>query len=137
MRFNEKLRLLREAKGITQAQLAERTHLSRAAISLYESGARRVAFDDAPMLADALGVDKTVFDQDELWAEYEAALAQAKQILLGHGKSARDSHADPASDSQPSAAHVAGTDESSTRDFCAQVATPLRKVLARTPVLTH
>lgn len=83
MRFNEKLRLLREARGWTQAELADRANVSRAAISLYESGARRVAYDDAPMLATALGVDKSVFDREELWTEYEEALAQAKQILLG------------------------------------------------------
>lgn len=130
--FNEKLRLLREARGLTQAELAARANLSRAAISLYESGARRVAYDDAPMLASALGVDRTVFDRDELWAEYEAALAQAKAILLGATNTTRDNHAEPSNDHRPRAAHVDGNHGPASNDFCSRDRTPGR-VLA----LTH
>lgn len=101
MQFNEKLRLLREAVGLTQAQLAERANLSRAAISLYESGARRVAYDDAPILAKALGIERSAFDRDELWAEYELVLAQAKAILLAATTDNADSPATDNAGSDP------------------------------------
>ena len=38
MEFNEKLQLLRKQKGLTQEELAEFLHVSRAAISKWESG---------------------------------------------------------------------------------------------------
>lgn len=88
MLFSEKLRLLREAKGLTQAQLAEKVNVSRALISLYEAGSRKVAVDDVPALAEALEVDDSFFHQQELWAEVEAALAQAKRILADAKRSA-------------------------------------------------
>lgn len=85
MRFGEKLRLAREARGLTQQQLADKLHLSRAAISLYEAGLRKVGADDTPLFAEALGLDESIFDtvsSKPIWAEVEEALSQVRRILL-------------------------------------------------------
>ncbi len=47
---------LRKQSGITQVQLAESLELSQAAITAYESGARRVPVSMLPTLARILGV---------------------------------------------------------------------------------
>lgn len=131
MEFGEQLRLLREARKLTQAQLAERVNLSRAAISLYEAGMREPKRTELRSLADALGVRRTFWEEDERWAEVEEALAQARAILLGTN-STRDSHQPVSNDSEPSAANVAGNHEPATDDFCSRVVSRPRRVLALT-----
>jgi transcriptional regulator with XRE-family HTH domain len=60
-RFGERVRLLRGATGLSQADLAERLGLSQSAMSHYESGRNQINADDVPRFADALGVHPTVF----------------------------------------------------------------------------
>lgn len=56
MRFNERLKNLREKKGLTQAQLSDRVGISSRMIQKYESGASRPRFDAAEKLAAALEI---------------------------------------------------------------------------------
>lgn len=50
------LRAAREAKGLTVAQLAADTKISKPSISCYENATRALQLDDLPTLAKALGV---------------------------------------------------------------------------------
>lgn len=54
--FAERLRMAREAKGLSQTELAERTGFQPSAISHFETGRRSPSFDNLRRLADALSV---------------------------------------------------------------------------------
>src|SRR5262245_2414420 len=54
--FKDRLRQAREDKGMSQAQLAERTGLQPSAVSHFEAGRRSPSFENLSVLADALGV---------------------------------------------------------------------------------
>ena len=54
--FGERLRKVREAKGLSQAQLAEKSGLQPSAVSHFELGRRSPSFDNLKHLADALSV---------------------------------------------------------------------------------
>lgn len=54
--FASRLKEIRTAKGLTQAELAEKTGLSQAAIGLWEVGKRSPTFSSVKALAAALGV---------------------------------------------------------------------------------
>lgn len=54
--FPERLRRVREERGLSQAQLADRTKLQPSAISHFETGRRAPSFDNLRVLADALNV---------------------------------------------------------------------------------
>jgi len=55
-RFSEHLQQIRQAKGLSQGDLAKRTGLKPAAISHFETGQRKPSFDNLIKLAEALGV---------------------------------------------------------------------------------
>ncbi len=61
MTFGEKLRELREAKGMTREGLAEASGVPFGTIHGYEIGRRAPAFASTLALAKALGVDCTAF----------------------------------------------------------------------------
>jgi transcriptional regulator with XRE-family HTH domain len=52
--FPTRLRALREAAGLSVAELADRAGLSREAVRLYEAGRRDPAWSAVQRLADAL-----------------------------------------------------------------------------------
>lgn len=54
--FPARLRAAREAKDLSQADLAQRTGLQPSAISHFETGRRSPSFDNLRVLADALSV---------------------------------------------------------------------------------
>lgn len=56
MKFCERLKKLREEKGLTQARLSELAGISSRMIQKYECGTSRPRFDAAEKLASALGV---------------------------------------------------------------------------------
>ncbi len=56
IRFEQKLRQLRKAKGLSQAQLDEATDLSNNFVSLLELGDSSPSFETLKLLADALKV---------------------------------------------------------------------------------
>lgn len=54
--FSEKLKELRLEKRLTQLQLAERLHISKAMISSYETGVRLPSYDVLVKIASLFGV---------------------------------------------------------------------------------
>ena len=54
--FNERLRRAREARGLSQLDLAKKTGLQPAAISHFETGQRSPSFENLRKLADALSL---------------------------------------------------------------------------------
>ena len=54
--FQYRLRLVRESRGLSQADLAKKTGLQPAAISHFETGQRSPSFDNLRKLSDALNV---------------------------------------------------------------------------------
>jgi len=55
-KFQERLRLARELRKLSQAELAERSGLQPSAVSHFEAGRRAPSFDNIKRLADALQV---------------------------------------------------------------------------------
>lgn len=55
--LGEKIRALREIRGLTQAELAEKMHVSQTLISKWERGKKRPSKKYRPLLAKALRVD--------------------------------------------------------------------------------
>lgn len=80
MRFNERLKNLREKKGLTQAQLSELAGISSRMIQKYECGASRPRFDAAERLASALEVSVS-----ELLGEGGTLAARAGEIYGPRG----------------------------------------------------
>jgi transcriptional regulator with XRE-family HTH domain len=68
-RFGARLRALREAAGLTQAQLAEKAGLHAQGVVKLERGERKPAWETVLALADALGVTCQNFDVAEGEAE--------------------------------------------------------------------
>lgn len=56
MKFNERLKSIREEKGLTQQQLSDRSGVSVRTIQNYESGSYSPRFGIVDKLAEALGV---------------------------------------------------------------------------------
>lgn len=56
MEFTERLKAVREEKGLSQTELAAKTGLQPSAVSHFESGRRSPSFDNLRRLADALNV---------------------------------------------------------------------------------
>lgn len=63
--FAVKLKALREAAGLTQAQLAERTGLHLGAIFKLEQGRREPAWETVQVIARALGTNCLAFASDD------------------------------------------------------------------------
>jgi transcriptional regulator with XRE-family HTH domain len=61
MTFAEKLRELRDAKGLSEAKLAEASGVAFGALHFYGLGRRKPSFANVVKLARALGVDCTAF----------------------------------------------------------------------------
>lgn len=75
--IGERLKEIRESKGISQAELARRIGMSRAAISRYESGDRQnISAETLFMLLEALNVDIAEFGFDK---KQEKALKKYQQ----------------------------------------------------------
>lgn len=60
MTFGQRLRELRNEKGLTQSQLAERVNLSKANISKYENGSVEPNLETLHLLAELFGVTTDV-----------------------------------------------------------------------------
>jgi transcriptional regulator with XRE-family HTH domain len=77
--FGHRLRELREAAGMTQIQLAERSGMHRQGIAKLELGEREPTWATVQALAAALGVDCTAFqDQGERPSGQKAAPNKGK-----------------------------------------------------------
>lgn len=64
MTFGKKLRKIREDKGLTVTELAEKAHLSQPTVSQYENGDRNPHPNMKMALALALGVKPSALDDD-------------------------------------------------------------------------
>jgi transcriptional regulator with XRE-family HTH domain len=89
MEIGEQIRVLREARNLSQADLAELIGCSQMAISNWEQGRRRFEFRMAERFADALDVPPGIFHDKKLWgridaarAQVEAAVAEVQSILM-------------------------------------------------------
>lgn len=129
MRIGEKLRLIREANGLSQEELAARLNVSVPAVSRWESGTRTFPADELVRIADALDVEPGTFYAAEPWGkieearrQYDAVIAEAQAIF----KSARDNHTEPSNDHNPSAAHVDRNHPGTSADFCSRDRTTSR-----------
>lgn len=79
MTFAEKVRELREAKGLSEAKLAEASGLSFATVHNYCQGRRKPSYGAVVKLARALGCDCTAFeDCPDVFEEDGRATAQTK-----------------------------------------------------------
>jgi transcriptional regulator with XRE-family HTH domain len=63
--FGGRLRQLREAAGLSQAQLAEKAGMHRFSVAKIERGERVPGWDTVLALGKALGVPCTAFDVEE------------------------------------------------------------------------
>ena len=57
MKFNIRLKQLRQARRLTQVELAKRLGISSATVSMYESGQREPNFETEELIADFFNVD--------------------------------------------------------------------------------
>lgn len=80
MTFSERLKKIREQKGLTQEQLAQRSGLSRRMIQKYESGVARPRFDASEKIASALEISVS-----ELLGENGTLVAQAVEKYGSRG----------------------------------------------------
>lgn len=80
MKFDERLKSLREEKGLTQVQLSELTGITTRQIQKYESGQSRPRLDAADKLAKALNVST-----DELLGNTDMFVAQAAETYGARG----------------------------------------------------
>ena len=87
MTFGERLKVLREAAGLTQAAVWEASGLPRSTYLKYEQGhvAERVPFTAVVALAKALGVDCTAFADCDMAAKGDAE-AEAPKPPKGKSK---------------------------------------------------
>lgn len=83
MKFSEKLKNIREDKGLTQQELAANAGISSRMVQMYESGKSSPRASIAGKLADALGVTLST-----LFGEEEMLVAQAAEI--GGARAKRD-----------------------------------------------
>jgi transcriptional regulator with XRE-family HTH domain len=96
MRIGEKIRVLRDANGMTQTQLAELLGVAQVTLSQYERGTRPVPGDDLPRIAAALGITVNQFWEDEPWRAIEVAHSRYRAALREVAVSLRGPHASPA-----------------------------------------
>jgi transcriptional regulator with XRE-family HTH domain len=63
MAFADMLKKLRKDAGLTQQQLADKAHMFREAIARFETGSQGPSWESVQILARALGVDITAFQE--------------------------------------------------------------------------
>ena len=80
MKFNERLKKLREEKGLTQVQLSELTGISTRMIQKYESANARPRLDAAEKIAKALNITA-----DQLLGNANMLVAQAAEKYGSRG----------------------------------------------------
>jgi transcriptional regulator with XRE-family HTH domain len=98
--LGERIRMAREAKGLSQEEFAALIARDQRAVSLYERGKRRIAAIDLPLLAQVLDVPLMYFYEgdtalDDVDTAMQAELRQlpnldAKRTALGLVRVFRD-----------------------------------------------
>jgi transcriptional regulator with XRE-family HTH domain len=92
LEFKDRLKRIREARGLSQAGLAEKTGLQPAAVSHFETGNRAPSFENLRKLSDALGVsiDYLLGRIDEEKHGTGIAAAPRAQQLFRHAEKLSD-----------------------------------------------
>lgn len=84
MTFNERLKELRERRGLSQVALADKLGVSKSAVSMYERGERNPDFETLEIIADFFNVDMNYLlgkdDGSTYYLDPEAA-EMAKEIF--------------------------------------------------------
>lgn len=87
MEFSEKLRELRNAKGVSQAKLAADIHISRSAVAKWENGLGLPSDESLKILAEYFGVtigellpDKS---NEEILVEKNKTIDKQKKVIIG------------------------------------------------------
>lgn len=105
MQFGEKMKQLRQAKNLTQSELARQLNVERSTISSYETKNHQPSHDKLVALAEIFGVSVDFLlndtypinleipsdvslkgDEMELLSEYRALSSTSKQQLKAHAK---------------------------------------------------
>lgn len=84
MEFGEKLKFIREEKGLTQQSLADKIFVTRSAVSRWESGARYPDLMTTKKLADYLEVSLDELVSGDDWKDYAE-----KQPIIENEKTGR------------------------------------------------
>jgi transcriptional regulator with XRE-family HTH domain len=94
--FQNRLKKTRDARGLSQADLAKKTGLQPAAVSHFETGQRSPSFDNLRKLADALevSVDYLLGRIDEEKYGTGIAAAPRAQQLFRHAEKLSDENFD-------------------------------------------
>ncbi len=95
----ERLREIRQSKGLSQAALGKMVGLSDAAITQYEKGRRQIGADELPRIAEALGVSPCDFyEQREPTAPervYQAVMRALREGEQSARQAERELHPEP------------------------------------------
>ena len=87
MEFSEKLRQLRNEKGISQTKLATDIHISRSAVAKWENGLGLPNDDSLKMLADYFGIsiDELIPNKssEEIFVSKNKTIDQQKKVIIG------------------------------------------------------
>ena len=87
MEFHEKLKELRNAKGISQAKLAADIHISRSAVAKWENGLGLPNDDSLKMLADYFGISIDELtpnkSSEEIFVSKNKTIDQQKKAIIG------------------------------------------------------
>lgn len=86
--FGDRLRKIREDKGLSQSELAHKTGFQPSAISHFESGRRSPSFENLKRLADALSVTIDFLLGRE--SEPKSAGPIAEQLFRDFGRMSAD-----------------------------------------------
>jgi transcriptional regulator with XRE-family HTH domain len=92
MKFGEKLRELREGKGLTQKALADVSGQAQQSLARWENGDQVPAIDAVQSLCRALGVECTIFNE----CEYEPVASKRSR-----GRPRKDAAAKPTKSKRP------------------------------------
>ena len=87
MEFSEKLRQLRNEKGISQTKLATDIHISRSAVAKWENGLGLPNDDSLKMLADYFGISIDELtpkkSSEEIFVSKNKTIDQQKKVIIG------------------------------------------------------
>jgi transcriptional regulator with XRE-family HTH domain len=83
-KFSDRIRKIREERGLSQSELAEKAGLQTSAISHFETGRRAPSFDNLKRLADALSTPIDALLERKV--EATAAGPLAEQVFRDFGK---------------------------------------------------
>lgn len=81
MRLGEKVRVLREARGLGQSELAERVGIHQVTLSQWERGTRPFDGDYLEAVAAALDVEPGLFHSASPWERLEEAQRQYDAVI--------------------------------------------------------